>query len=273
MRPATMSARVEWKGSVTPMGRVSNRKKDTTRRARLDGRRREEKRNGQTMTLRIQADVAETHPPRLAKLVMQDVREARQPLVVFARNCPPTLTVGETAIFTGELEMRFERMEWQATSMIMPVLTVQTVEPATELSPWAHLDAVARVSTTARTVIAPVGDADGVVLMQLSTALGVGLPAGEGRSVPLQVLHHAQPLPLARDDHDEDSGMTVMIGERAALGRALGQEEPDEVSKRMFALQQGDHVRVAGDLYLPERMPDDKPGADLQLLVQTLERL
>jgi hypothetical protein len=110
--------------------------------------------------LRIQAEVTETHPPGLAKLVMRDVREARQPLVVFARNCPPTLTVGQTALFTGELEMCVERMEWRAMSMIMPVLTVQTVEPATELSPWAHLQAVARVTTMARTVIAPVGDAD-----------------------------------------------------------------------------------------------------------------
>jgi hypothetical protein len=169
--------------------------------------------------------------------------------------------------------MRLQRLEWQATSMIVPVLTVQTVEPATELSPWAHLDAVARVSTTARTVIVPVGDADGVVRMQSSTALGVRLPAREGRSVPLQVLHHAQPLPLAHYEHDEGSGTSVMIGERPVLGRALGQEEPDEVSTRMFALQEGDHVRVGGDLYLLERMPDDDPGAALQLLVQTLERV
>jgi hypothetical protein len=257
------------------MRRAGNRKKHTARRERPKGRRREEESNGKTktMTLRIQAEVTETRPPDLAKLVMQDVREARQPLLVLARNCPSTLALGHSAIFAGELEMRFECMEGRLPFIIMPVLTVHTVEPATELSPWAHLEAVARVSTTARTVIAPVGDADGVVLMQSSTALGVCLPAREGRGVPLQVLHHAQPLPLARYDHDEDSGTTVMIGEPAALGRALGQEEPDEVSKRMFALQEGDQVRVAGDLYLLERMPDDEPGSDLQLLVQTLEHV
>jgi hypothetical protein len=204
---------------------------------------------------------------------MQDVRKARQPLVVFARNCPQTLSVGRSAIFTGVLEMRFQRMEWQATSMLVPVLTVQTVEPATERSPWAHLEAVARVSTRARTVTAPVGDADGAVLMQSATALGVRLPAREGRSVPMLVLHPAQPLPLAQYEHDEGSGTTVMIGVRPALGRALGPEEPDEVSTRMSALQEGDHVRVGGDLYLLERMPDDDPGAALQLLVQTLERV
>jgi hypothetical protein len=109
--------------------------------------------------------------------------------------------------------------------------------------------------------------------MQSATALGVLLPAREGRSVPLQVLHHAPPLPLAQYEHDEGSGTTVMIGERPAIVRALGQEEPDEVSTRMFALQEGDHVRVGGDLYLLELMPDDDPGADLQLFVQTLERV
>jgi hypothetical protein len=53
--------------------------------------------------------------------------------------------------------------------VIVPVLTVQAIEPATALSPWAHLECVARVHTPARTFMAPVEDADNTLLLRKTT--------------------------------------------------------------------------------------------------------
>src|SRR4051794_10384597 len=93
------------------------------------------------MMLRIQAEVTQRHAPDFAMLVMADVREARRPLVVLARDCPGHLAVGQTAVFTGEMEIRLERTEQGVT--IVPVLAVHTTAPATAPSAWAHLDCVA----------------------------------------------------------------------------------------------------------------------------------
>jgi hypothetical protein len=42
---------------------------------------------------------------------MKAVKAKELPLVVVARGCPEELAVGDTAVFTGELELRRERDE------------------------------------------------------------------------------------------------------------------------------------------------------------------
>jgi hypothetical protein len=112
-----------------------------------------------------------------------------------------------------------------------------------------------------------------MVLMQSSTGFAAGLPTREGTLMPLRVIRHSQPHPLAYDAQSPEAGMTVMVGERPALERALGQEEPDPVAALLLGLQPGESVHVSGDLSLLERMPDDEPGADLQLLLETVEQV
>jgi hypothetical protein len=212
------------------------------------------------------------HAVGVAKLLMEDTREGRLPLLVLARGCPEGLTAGQSYVFTGTLCMRAERDD-NGRLIIVPELTVETAGPPSQVSPWARLQAEGRVEKVACRETGPVKDADEQVLLASYTAFLVGLPTHDGRWCPLQVLHEAEPLPLPFYQQDPASGTTVMIGERPTLARALGRDEPDALSARMLALHKGDRVRLDGDLSLLERMPDDEPGADLQLQVTDLARV
>jgi hypothetical protein len=212
------------------MGRASNRKQQS----RADG-----------MRLRIQATVREVVEGGLAKLVMDDVRPEHQPLVVLARHCPADVAVGQSAVLTGALRMCGNH----GTRMIVPLLTVEEVSPPSALSPWAHLEAVARITRAAMTMIGPLQDADATVLLANYTAAAAELPAtGAAVHVPLQMLRCvARPVDAERSARDA-------------------------VADLLTVLRPGERVRVRGDLYLLGRMPDDTPGADLQLELADLAR-
>jgi hypothetical protein len=242
------------------MGKASNRKKQ-----------RREEENGHPMTLRIQATVEEIHRVGVARLVMHDVREARLPWLVLAQHCPEGLTKGASYVFTGDLELRLERDGLREA--IAPVLTVQTVEPTTAISPWARLDCVARAETPARTLMAPISDADGTVLLRKHTALGMSLSTRGKKRATIQAMHEAPPLPILSYHDEPAAGLSYMIADPPTLQRALGEEEPDEMTTRLLALRRGDMVHLSGDVYLLERMPDDEPGADLTLIVETVDRV
>jgi hypothetical protein len=201
-----------------------------------------------TMRLRLQAQVTGLHGNGVASLLMDPKEEGYAALKLIATGCPAGLAVGQSAVFAGTAQMRAEQDD-SGRLVIILQLAVAEVTPSTHPRAWAYLEGEVTLMAGAKTMIAPTMGPDGAIVISSVTGAPASLPATNGKKAALQVLRRV---------NDPVDGPR---GERDAMADALA------------LAQAGDHLRVAGDICLVERAPDDEPGHDLQLQVTDLAQI